>query len=708
MPLYNVWIEHAVLDLNQTFTYRSQYTLQRGMRVTVPFNNKELVAIVSEKADVPDNEKIKDVIGIIDETPLLNEELFELAVHLSDTYVSSMVSCFKTMLPPALRPSSRRAAIVYEDWFIREESTQPLTKKGQERWDQLKDQLPMKASEFRRQAKTHARSFLDKGYIRIEKRVKQPEIPVAERQDQRFMLTAEQENAITQIEQSNSQVFLLHGVTGSGKTEVFLQLAQKALDQGKQVLFLVPEIGLTPMMISRVRSRFRQNIAIYHSQLSAAEKYSQYEKVRNNEVQIVVGTRSACFMPFTDLGLILMDEEHDTSYKQDMMPKYHTRDVVLFRSRYHRCKAVLASATPSLESYARAYRQVFELVELKERIAKTLPQINMIDLRTEPVIQGFSRRLLDAIRQRLENKEQVILLLNRRGYLPVVKCQDCGEVITCPDCGIALSYHRSNDSLMCHLCGNTYHFDHVCPQCGSRHFMDHGMGTEKLEQKIQDLFPDARIVRMDADSTRKKNAHAAILEKFENEGDILIGTQMVAKGLDFPNVTLVGILQADAGLIRSDYRANETAYEMLEQASGRAGRSSKKGEVMIQTFDQEHYVMQAVLHHNYKEFFQNEMQYRHLGNYPPYIYMATAVFSHDDLDKATRIAQKARNMLQEHGCRVLGPIEISMRMKKKRVRLLLKDKNEIHLETVMWHLVHNLEKSNVKMEINMHPLMLED
>ncbi|WP_289186472.1 primosomal protein N' [uncultured Dubosiella sp.] len=707
MPFYNVWIEHVALDLNQTFTYRHDAALERGMRVKVPFNHRELVAIVMEACEQPDDpSRIKDVIEVLDEQPLLNEELFGLAAYMADTYVSSMMSCFKTMLPPALRPATRRASVVYEDWFVAGDSTQPLTKKGQETWERLKDALPMKASAFRKLAKSHARSFLERGYLRVEKRRKESALDLPEKEDQTFALTDEQRDAIAQISASSHDVFLLHGVTGSGKTEVFLRLAEQALSENRQVLFLVPEIGLTPMMIARVRSRFRQNIAIYHSQMSASEKYDQYEKVRTGEVQIVVGTRSACFMPFSNLGLILMDEEHDTSYKQDMMPKYHTRDLVLWRGAYHHCKVVLASATPSLESYARAYRGVFELVELKQRIARTMPAIRMIDLRQEPVVQGFSQSLLDAIARRLEKKEQVILLLNRRGYLPVVKCQACNEVITCPDCGIALSYHRSNDSLMCHCCGTVYAFDHTCPHCGSKHFFDHGMGTEKLEQRIQSLFPQARIVRMDADSTRKKNAHARLLEQFENEGDILIGTQMVAKGLDFPNVTLVGILQADAGLVRSDYRASEIAYEMLEQASGRAGRAEKEGEVLIQTFDQDHYVMKSVQNHDYKSFFVREMQYRHLGSYPPYVYMATIVFSHDDLEKAERVARQAKERLD--GVRVLGPIEISMRMKKKRVRLLVKDKSQPHLETVMWDLVHHFDRSNVKMEINMHPLMLEE
>ena len=708
MKFINVLIEHTTLQLNQTFTYACEFDVEKGMRVKVPFGSQKLIAIVMETDVIYEKPNFKYVLEVLDAEPLLNEEMFDLANYISNTYVTSLMSCFKTMLPPALRPSSNHTSVQYEDWIVLGQSELPLTIKQKEVYEQYKNQLPMKASLYRKLAKHHTKILLEKGYLQIEKREKSKILVQSQNQSKPHSLTQEQANAIHEIKTSQDSVFLLHGVTGSGKTEVFMNLAQDVLNQGKQVLFLVPEIGLTPMIISRVMARFQQNIAIYHSQLNASEKYQQYQMVKNKQVNIVVGTRSACFMPFHDLGLILMDEEHDTSYKQDSMPKYNTRDIVLFRAARHHCKTVLASATPCLESYARAYKGVYHLIEMKHRVYDQMPDIQLVNLRNERVKNGLSETLITKIQERLLKHEQVILLLNRRGYIPTVRCIDCNEVLTCPDCGIALSYHKSNHSLVCHCCGNVYPKPKTCPNCGSFNFSTTGMGTEKLEDKIQELFPQARIVRMDADSTRKKNAHQKLLEEFENNADILVGTQMVAKGLDFPKVTLVGILQADAALMRNDYRACEVAYEMLEQASGRCGRDKLAGEVVIQTFDEDHYVMEAVVAHNYNAFFTREMQYRHLGQYPPYVYMATLVFCHFDIEKARQRAQEAKQFLKEN--RVLGPIDITMRMKRNRVRLLIKDKNEQHLTEQIWKWVH-YEKENpssVKTEINMHPLMLED
>ena len=708
MKFINVLIEHTTLQLNQTFTYACEFDVEKGMRVKVPFGSQKLIAIVMETDVIYEKPNFKYVLEVLDAEPLLNEEMFDLANYISNTYVTSLMSCFKTMLPPALRPSSNHTSVQYEDWIVLGQSELPLTIKQKEVYEQYKNQLPMKASLYRKLAKHHTKTLLEKGYLQIEKREKSQILVKNQNQSRPHNLTQEQAHAIHEIKTSQDSVFLLHGVTGSGKTEVFMNLAQDVLNQGKQVLFLVPEIGLTPMIISRVMARFQQNIAIYHSQLNASEKYQQYQMVKNKQVNIVVGTRSACFMPFHDLGLILMDEEHDTSYKQDSMPKYHTRDIVLFRAARHHCKTVLASATPCLESYARAYKGVYHLIEMKHRVYDQMPDIQLVNLRNERVKNGLSETLITKIQERLLKHEQVILLLNRRGYIPTVRCIDCNEVLTCPDCGIALSYHKSNHSLVCHCCGNVYPKPKTCPSCGSVNFSTTGMGTEKLEDKIQELFPQARIVRMDADSTRKKNAHQKLLEEFENNADILVGTQMVAKGLDFPKVTLVGILQADAALMRNDYRACEVAYEMLEQASGRCGRDKLAGEVVIQTFDEEHYVMKAVVAHEYNAFFTREMQYRHLGQYPPYVYMATLVFCHLDMEKARQRALEAKQFLKEN--RVLGPIDITMRMKRNRVRLLIKDKNEQHLTEQIWKWVH-YEKENpssVKTEINMHPLMLED
>jgi primosomal protein N' (replication factor Y) len=711
MKVVSVLVEYQALSLNQPFSYIcNEDTIQKGCRVRVNFNNRDVIGMVVDIAQYQNEEHLKPVLEILDETSLLNEELEALAQYISKEYVSSLISVYKLMLPPAYKPSSQAAKQVEEEWFelAKEKPLAPLSKKAQTCFDALKGQLPMKASLFRKKSKTLWKSMLEKGYlvsVYKPKGYNLYDVPAATKPPQ---LLDEQLAAIQKIETSSKQVILLHGVTGSGKTEVFLHLAAKELEKGRQVLFLVPEIALTPMMIERVTARFQQKAAIYHSGLSDQEKNEQYRLVKENKVHIVIGTRSASFLPFSNLGLILMDEEHDGSYKQDSTPRYHARDAALFRASYHHCKLLLASATPSLESYARAYKGVYELVELKNRVAKRMPVIEMVDLRESDVYEGLSQRLLDAIASRLQKKEQVILMLNRRGYYPTMRCKSCKATVTCPDCGIAMSYHKHSQSMVCHVCGNTFPFNFTCPTCGSHDFFQHGMGTERLQEVLSRFYSQAHIVRMDADTTRVKNGHAKLLKEFEEHGDILIGTQMVAKGLDFERVTLVGILNADNMMIRTDYRVAETAYEILEQASGRAGRGRLPGEVLIQTFDQENYVMQAIMQHSYQYFFRREMKYRHMGNYPPYQYLCTLVITHPNKEDALKNAVALKTAFYEH--KLLGPVEISMRQKKSRFRLLIKESDASRLRDLVWQMVSWQKESHQKgkLEVNMHPLMLEE
>ncbi|MDO4465897.1 MAG: primosomal protein N' [Bacillota bacterium] len=705
MKYVEVYIEHNTLSLNKTFTYACQQEVEVGCRVRVPFGNQELVGFVEKVTDTTTLENIKFVAEVIDSEPLLNEELLQLADYMSNHYVASKISCFKILLPPALRPQSNHEKIIYEEFVEKKDFVIPLTKRQQEIMDTLS--FPMPATQFRKVAKSVAKTLIEKGVVQIVLKEKHRNL-VEWAKDKEVELKPEQKMAIEKIQNGAENVYLLHGVTGSGKTEVFLQLALNVLREGKQVLFLVPEIGLTPMMIQRVSARFGQDIAIFHSRLSAQEKYDQYQLVKSNQVNIVVGTRSAVFMPFQNLGLILMDEEHDNSYKQDQMPRYHTRDIALKRAEYHRCKCVLASATPSLESYARAYKNVYKLVTLTKRINDSMPDIHVIDMRKEKARFGISQTLEQAMRNRFAKNEQVILLLNRRGYIPIVRCQDCQEVLLCPDCGIALSYHKKENACICHICGNSYPFTNTCPKCKGHSFFQTGMGTEKLEELMKMIFPEQKIVRMDQDSTRRKNAHKTLLEEFEKDGDILLGTQMITKGLDFEKVTCVGIINADAALIRQDYRSSESAYQILEQASGRSGRGNQKGEVFIQTFQPEHFVIQSVMEHNYISFFNQEMKYRHLGWYPPYSFLCSIIFSSQKIEDSLRIAQDAKQFFKD--CKVLGPIEISMRNKQRRVRLLLKANSiEILEHSVQaWVDIYSKKHRNVKMDINMHPMYVEE
>ncbi|OFA10163.1 primosomal protein N' [Lentilactobacillus sunkii] len=443
-----------------------------------------------------------------------------------------------------------------------------------------------------------------------------------------FNLHPDQKNAVDSINQAIStkkdQVFLLEGVTGSGKTEVYLQSIAHALEMGRSALMLVPEITLTPQIVGRIRSRFGDQVAMLHSAMSNGERYDEWQRINTGKAKVVVGVRSAVFAPLKNIGLIIMDEEHDSSYKQADNPRYQTRDVAKWRAAYNHCPVVLGSATPSLESRARAMKGVYTLLSLPHRINRhALPHVSIIDMKTEMTKHQsvMSNKLADAIQVRLDKHEQIILLLNRRGYSSFLMCRDCGYVPRCPNCDISLTMHKDTHTLNCHYCGHTEPIPRVCPQCHSKRIRGYGTGSQQLEEQVRNMFPTARVLRMDVDTTRKKGSHEAIIDKFgAHKADILLGTQMIAKGLDFPEVTLVGVLNADSALQFPDFRSSERTFELLTQVSGRSGRADKTGEVIIQTFNPDHYAIKLAQTQDYEKFYATEMRVRHEGKYPPYYY----------------------------------------------------------------------------------------
>ncbi|USS93876.1 primosomal protein N' [Fructilactobacillus ixorae] len=511
------------------------------------------------------------------------------------------------------------------------------------------------------------KTFADRGWVRkvtveqYRNPYDQPRHP-----DQPQPLTPDQQRAVTPINKAirdqQSTVFLLEGVTGSGKTEVYLQTIQQALDQDEQALMLVPEIALTPQMVTRVKNRFGDQVAILHSGLSNGEKYDEWRRINAGAAQVVVGARSAVFAPLPKVGLIILDEEHDPSYKQSDNPRYHTRDVAIWRAQYHHCPVVLGSATPSLESRARAEKGRYQLLRLPHRInQQQLPAIQIVDMTASSERYGdlVSQELVTAIQSTLTRKEQVVLLLNRRGFSSFMLCRDCGYVLKCPHCDISLTMHLDSQTMKCHYCGFETAIPNECPQCHSRHIRYFGTGTEKAEQQLQRLIPKARILRMDVDTTRKKGAHQRILSQFgDQQADILLGTQMIAKGLDFPNVTLVGVLNADTGLDLPDFRASERTFDLLTQVAGRAGRAEKAGQVIIQTFNPQHYAIQLAQQQDYEAFFRKEMQIRHLAGYSPYYFTAqitvSALVEKDAAQESYRILQLLQQNLAQT-TEVLGP-----------------------------------------------------
>lgn len=519
-------------------------------------------------------------------------------------------------------------------------------------------------------------------------------------------LTAEQAqatNAVDQaIDEDQAATFLLEGVTGSGKTEVYLQIIQHALAQGKSALMLVPEISLTPQIVRQFKARFGDQVALLHSALSDGERYDEWRRIEKGDAQVVVGARSAIFAPIKNLGVIIMDEEHETSYKQEDMPRYHARDVAQWRGQYHHCPVVLGSATPSLESRARAQKGVYQWLRLTKRInGKDLPHVQLVDMRQAgryAPTTDISQELATEIQKKLALNEQVVLMLNRRGYSSFLMCRECGEVIKCPNCDISLTYHKDTNSLKCHYCGHEEPVPQVCPNCHSKAVRYFGTGTQRVEKELTELFPTARILRMDVDTTRRKGAHERILDEFgKHHADILLGTQMIAKGLDFPNVTLVGVLNADTSLGLSDFRASERTFQLLTQVSGRAGRAEKEGNVLIQTYNPDHYAIQYAQRQDYEHFFGKEMQVRHQGGYPPYYYTiqitASARTEADAAQKMFQIRGEIVNYLSQNAV-ILGPTPQSIMRINNRYyyQLVIKYKNEPQLENYLQNLLLTSQK----------------
>ncbi|MEW4102455.1 primosomal protein N' [Bacillus altitudinis] len=537
-------------------------------------------------------------------------------------------------------------------------------------------------------------------------------------------LTTEQAEAAKPIHQAVSddkhETFLLHGVTGSGKTEIYLQTIDHVLQKGKEAIVLVPEISLTPQMVQRFKERFGSNVAVLHSGLSTGEKYDEWRKIHRKEVKLVVGARSAVFAPFENLGMIIIDEEHESSYKQEEMPRYHAKDVAIERAGRHQCPVVLGSATPSLESYARAKKGVYTLLTLKRRVnQQQLPHVSLIDMREE-LRNGnrsmFSEELMLRLKEVLERKEQAVLFLNKRGYSSFVMCRDCGYVEQCPHCEISLTYHRFQKRLKCHYCGHEAPVPPECPECHSEHIRYFGTGTQRVEEELTKVLPEARVIRMDVDTTSRKGAHEKLLTSFgHKEADILLGTQMIAKGLDFPDVTLVGVLSADTSLHIPDFRSSEKTFQLLTQVSGRAGRHEKAGSVIIQSYTPSHYSIELTKQHDYEAFYEQEMLHRRHQSYPPFYFLAMVTVSHEEVTKAAHVTDKIVQFLKMNcapNTRILGPAASPIAKIKDRYRyqcvIKYKRENELAslLRKIQDHYQKEMEQKQLMISIDMNPYMM--
>ena len=723
-----VIIEIGVKNVDKMFTYivpdNMKEDIKVGCRVKVKFGSMVLEGFVLELTNAIDkvDYELKEIIELVDKIPILNKEMLELGKKIQEITLCSLISAYQVMLPKALKASIktnintkliRYAVSNRKDMELITYIENTKYEKQREFLKKLIVEKKIRIDKLESYLNTLEKNGLIKFIYEEDYRYKFN----TNNSDTRVILNNEQEVCVNKVVNGFgiSKTFLLYGVTGSGKTEVYMNIIEKAINKGMSAIMLVPEISLTPQIVERFALRFGDNIAILHSGLSDAEKYDEYRKITMGKVRIVVGARSAIFAPLTNIGVIIIDEEHTATYKQENHPRYHARDIAILRSKYHNCPIVLGSATPSLESFARAMNKNYELLVMKKRANNmVLPDVHIVDMKEE-IKRGnytFSKLLINKINEKISKGEQVILLLNRRGYSPLIKCSKCGEVEKCPNCDISLTYHKSSDSLRCHYCNYTKKCPSKCMKCGSTDIKGIGLGTEKLEQEIIDKFK-ARVIRMDADTTSRKGMHEKIIKEFgEGKYDILLGTQMIAKGLDFPKVTLVGVINADMSLCVPDFRSSERTFQLLSQVSGRAGRGKYPGEVIIQTFNPEHYSIRYAKNHDYLNFYKEEMAIRKQLNYSPYYFITLVRISCKDYEEGFKHANKIKDYLEKNlssDTILLGPTMASM-FKINNIynyQCIIKYKKDLKLKDTLIN-IDNIYKTNnkVNVEIDVDPIRL--
>ncbi len=665
--LVKVLIGRNAVSLDRSFDYRTSLdTVHAGERVFVPFGgSKKTIGFVLEEPEIIDRDikeyeqeneiKLAEITEVVDSEPLLSPELIELAKRMADYYKTDLIKVLSTFLPPSLKPRDsalNKPQAKYVDFvFAIDKDPSLLSKTEETLYRKIKNEKDgIRKTEIG--AKITLSKLIDKGYAKVEP-VQVSRIPqLVAGKMQNFVLTDEQTRCLSEIKESEDRTVLLEGVTGSGKTEIYMQLGEEYLKKGYGVLILIPEIALTDQTAYRFSSFFKDTISILNSSLSDSRKYDEYTRIRNGETKIVLGTRSAIFAPVQNLGLIIIDEEHSSSYKQDNAPFYDARQVALMRRDLEGCKVLLGSATPRIVDRAKADRGIYRLVTLSQRFAlnqdKDLIMVNMnesaaFDPRKSSLI---SNRLFTELERTISNHEQAMVLINRRGYSPFFMCNDCSKALICPNCGIPLNYHKRDNTVRCHHCGYQINAAEAeCPDCHSHKFYTLGYGTERAAEDIQAFLPDARILRLDSDITGNEKRHSILRTFADGDADVLVGTQVIAKGHDFKNVTLAAMLDADSSLRLPTYLANEETFDLISQFVGRSGRDKKKGTILIQTYNPENEVISLASRQDYESFYSMEMAERRMFQYPPYVYLAKIVVKALDDDRCEDVSYLVKNDL---------------------------------------------------------------
>lgn len=685
-----VLVDRTNLSVNKVYHYN--YNLDKkisiGSRVLVDFNNKLSEALIVSFPKETELKKLKEVIEVIDEESILTLELLKLGRFMEKKYFTSLMSCYQTMLPKPFKLGTQEKLqdkkLTY--YFLDKENVK-LTVKQQKIVDYLKNKKLDRLENF---SKAIIKALVNKNVLK-EKKVLLSTIIEDKKEFKDISLSVKQQEIINEIIKSKESKYLLYGVTGSGKTLIYLHLINHYLSEGKTALLLVPEISLTIQTMNFFKNYFKENIAILHSSLSDREKYNEYLKIKRKDVRVVIGVRSAIFAPLENLGVIIIDEEHSDTYNEySKNPKYSTKDIAIFRSEYNNAKLVLASATPLVKDYYLAEKtKEYKLLKLLNKYNDLKLNIKIIDLKENKTLSYFSKELKEKILEKLKKHEQVILFLNRKGYANYVMCASCGEVKKCPNCDISLTYYKNDNQLRCSYCEHSEKYINSCDKCHEKDLNIMGVGTEKLEEELNTLFKDYKVLRMDMDTTRKKGSYEKIINDFKNHVyDILVGTQMIAKGLDFENVTLVGVINADQSLMIPSYNAIENTYSLLSQVSGRSGRSSKQGEVIIQTYNPDNYGILEVVNQDYESFYKKEIDIRKKLLYPPFSNMLTLKVKSINIDLVKEHIIKIYKYLKlnlEETTSILGPNLLNIRKldKKYECSITLKYNKDENLEKII-------------------------
>lgn len=724
-----VIVDNESEQVDRVFTYaipeKIISKMQKGLRVKVPFGrgNRVLDAYIIQLYEVLDKDikGIKYIKNVCDSYPLLSLKDLELIEKMKNKYICTYLECIKTIIPSGIIKGigNKTNNVIFLGNPLNEKFNKKpyshiydVVKNNNGRFNKtlLSNKFSLSLSSINTMIK---HGFLLQKEI-IVNRYNQREYEIyKEKQLNKFQI-----DAVETILNSSKKMSLIHGVTGSGKTEIYMHLVSNMIKENKDSIILVPEISLTPQMVERFKGRFGKDIAVFHSKLSPGERMDEWIRVKNKEVKVAVGARSALFLPFSNLGLIVIDEEHESSYKSESSPKYNAVEIAELISEINNCKVVLGSATPSINTYYKAVSGEINLITINKRVdGADFPEIKIVDMREELLNNNrtiFSRELFYSIKDRIHKKEQIILFLNRRGFSTFISCRACGYVFKCPNCDISLTYHQESSHLNCHYCGSNVKAPSTCPQCGSKYVKYFGIGTERVERDIKKFFPKARTLRMDFDTTRKKNSYEYIYENFKNKNaDILIGTQMIAKGLDFENVTLVGIIAADLSLNMPDFRANEKTFQIVTQVSGRAGRGVKPGKVVIQTYSPENYSIQYAASHDYIGFYEKEISLRRDMKYPPFTDILCINMSSEKEDILIKNIQNVgiylNKMLENYDkINLLGPCPCALTKIKNNYRwqIILKGEVNVDLGKKVKNMVYELIKedyNNIRINIDINP-----